>query len=72
MNMIPPNSFYLLSDREKEVLKLVAKGYTNKKIGLLLGIKEQTVETHRKHIKAKLKAKSTIELLVIAQENDLV
>lgn len=72
MNTMQSNLFDLLSDREKAVFGLIAKGHTNKKIGALLEITEQTVETHRKHIKKKLQAKTTLELLLIAQENNLV
>lgn len=66
------NLIDLLSSREKEVLAHIAKGYTNKKIGELLEISVQTVETHRKHIKTKLKVKTTIELLIVAQQSELI
>lgn len=35
-----------LSRRQNEVLRLVAKGYTNRRIGLVLGIARQTVKNH--------------------------
>ena len=44
-----------LSDREKQVLKLVADGLTNKEISSHLSIRESTVENHIHHIYKKLK-----------------
>jgi len=43
-----------LSPREREVLQLVAEGYTSAEIGGRLGISPKTVEVHRGHISAKL------------------
>lgn len=57
----------LLTPREREVLKLIAQGMRNKQIGEKLDISEQTVETHRKHIKRKLQAKHTIDLVKMAE-----
>ncbi|HPC41468.1 MAG TPA: response regulator transcription factor, partial [Spirochaetota bacterium] len=48
-----------LSEREKEVLKLIAEGYTGKEIGAMLRISEQTVKVHRANIVRKIKAEST-------------
>jgi DNA-binding CsgD family transcriptional regulator len=62
-------SIDLLSPREKEVLSLIAKGYKNRDIGTMLNITEQTVETHRKHIKKKLNAKHTLDLIRLAMSS---
>jgi NarL family two-component system response regulator LiaR len=43
-----------LTAREQEVLTLIARGYSNKRIGLELGIAEKTVKTHVGHVLAKL------------------
>ena len=48
--MLPP-----LSDREKQVLKLIADGLTNKEISRSLMISESTVENHIHHVYKKLK-----------------
>jgi DNA-binding CsgD family transcriptional regulator len=48
--MLPP-----LSDREKQVLKLIADGLTNKEISRCLMISESTVENHIHHVYKKLK-----------------
>jgi DNA-binding NarL/FixJ family response regulator len=55
-----------LTDRELEVLTLVAKGYTNKAIGLQLGISDRTVQGHLAHIFDKLQASSRTEAVMRA------
>jgi len=54
------------TDRELEVLVLVAKGYTNKAIGLQLGISDRTVQGHLAHIFTKLQANSRTEAVMRA------
>ena len=61
-----------LSDREKEVLVLVAKGLLNKEIADKLNISINTVITHRKNITRKTGIKTTPGLTVYAILNDLV
>lgn len=55
-----------LSDRELQVLRLVAKGYTNKAIGVQLGISDRTVQGHLAHIFSKLQASSRTEAVMRA------
>lgn len=55
-----------LTDRELEVLSLVAKGYTNKAIGHQLGISDRTVQGHLAHIFDKLQASSRTEAVMRA------
>ena len=43
-----------LTPREREVLKLVAEGHTNREIGALLGVSPKTVDTHRTNVMQKL------------------
>jgi DNA-binding CsgD family transcriptional regulator len=52
-----------ISQREIEVLKLIANGNSSKIIGQKLNISENTVVTHRKHLKQKFKVKNTAELI---------
>ena len=52
-----------LTNREREVLKLVAEGKTSKEIAALLCISIRTVESHRAHIMEKLNFKKTTELV---------
>ncbi len=51
-----------LSDREKEVAKLLCKGLTSQEIAEILFISKHTVDTHRRRILEKLGIKSTAEL----------
>lgn len=62
----------ILSEREQDVLKLVAQGYLNKQIAHLLGISITTVITHRKNISEKLGLKSVASLAIYAVVNGLV
>ena len=55
-----------LTGRELEVLQLVARGYTNKAIGLQLGISDRTVQGHLAHIFSKLQAASRTEAVMRA------
>jgi DNA-binding NarL/FixJ family response regulator len=55
-----------LTDRELDVLRLAAKGYTNKAIGLQLHISDRTVQGHLAHIFAKLQATSRTEAVMRA------
>lgn len=50
-----------LTAREIEIAKYIIQGYSNKEIGQKIYISESTVETHRKHIKEKLKPKNNQE-----------
>ena len=52
-----------LSDREREVLRLLALGHTNQEIAKLLFISVRTAETHRAHIMQKLHLSSRAELV---------
>jgi DNA-binding NarL/FixJ family response regulator len=55
-----------LTERELEVLALTAKGYTNKAIGVQLGISDRTVQGHLAHIFNKLQASSRTEAVMRA------
>ena len=55
-----------LTDRELDVLQLAAKGFTNKAIGVQLGISDRTVQGHLAHIFAKLQASSRTEAVMRA------
>lgn len=60
-----------LTFREKEILKLIAKEYSNMQIAEELFISERTVETHRKNIFRKTNTKSIVGLIKYAIENKL-
>lgn len=57
-----------LSSREREVLRLVARGLLNKQIGMELGISERTVKLHRTNLTRKLGITSVAELTRLADE----
>ena len=61
-----------LTQREREVLTLVARGMTNGDIAGTLVISEQTAKTHLKRIMAKLNARDRAQLVVVAYESGLV
>lgn len=62
----------LLSPREIEIIKLISKGYTNKQIGNILFISEQTVATHRKNIFRKTNTHNVGSLLDLANKLNLL
>ena len=61
-----------LTNREKEVLQLIAEGYTNNEIGNLMNISVKTVETHRAHIMSKLDIHDVAGLIKYAIKKGLV
>jgi two-component system, NarL family, response regulator NreC len=65
----PPDG---LTEREVEVLRLIALGHTNSEIGEQLFLSTRTVETHRAHVQQKLRRSSRAELVRYALEHDLV
>jgi two-component system response regulator NreC len=60
-----------LSEREWEVLQLVAMGYTNRQIAEKLVISIKTVESHKAHVKEKLGVKGRSELVRYAMQHGL-
>tara|TARA_B100001287_G_C22653368_1_gene516361 strand:+ start:143 stop:820 length:678 start_codon:yes stop_codon:yes gene_type:complete len=62
----------ILSERENEIIKLVAEGNTNGKIAELLFLSNHTVNTHRKNIMAKLGVKNTAGIVMYAVKMNIV
>jgi DNA-binding CsgD family transcriptional regulator len=56
----------VITPREKEVMHLLAKGLSSKKIGETLGISFHTVESYRKHLLQKFNSKTTVEMVLKA------
>jgi two-component system response regulator NreC len=61
-----------LSERETEVLQLIALGHTNTEIAEQLYLSVRTVESHRAHIQQKLRLSTRAELVRYALEHDLL
>ncbi len=61
-----------LTSRETEVLRLIARGYTNHQAAEMLSISVRTVEYHRSNLTAKLNLRSRVELMRYAEEKGLI
>jgi two-component system response regulator NreC len=61
-----------LSQREIDVLRLLAKGYTNRQIADVLNLSMRTVEGHRSNLMSKLNLHSRVELTSFAEEHGLL
>jgi len=72
LNTYKPNVNPLLTEREIEIIILIALEYSSKEISEQLFISTNTVETHRKNIMKKLKAKNTIGIVKYAMNNHLI
>jgi two-component system response regulator NreC len=64
--------FDLLTDREREVLQLIAEGYSNREVAKQLFISVKTVEAHRAHIMQKLNIHDIAKLVKYAIQKGLV
>jgi two-component system, NarL family, response regulator NreC len=65
----PPDN---LSEREVEVLQLIALGHTNAEVADRLYLSVRTVESHRTHIQQKIGRSTRAELVTYAQEHGLI
>ena len=61
-----------LTERESQILRLIADGKTNPQIAELICLSPETVGWYRKKLRAKLGAANTAELVSIAKEKGLV
>jgi DNA-binding NarL/FixJ family response regulator len=61
-----------LSEREREVLQLVAEGRSSKEIAELLSVSPATVETHRTHVLQKLGLRNTAEVVLYAVRRGVI
>ena len=69
---LPDDEHPALSERETDVLKLVAQGYVNKEIAQKLGIGSATVSTHIKNLYRKLAVHTRVQVVKVAQERGLL
>jgi len=68
----PDRRLAQLTDRERQVLRLAAEGYSNAEIADLLTIAESTAKTHVKRILAKIDARDRAQAVVIAYQSRLM
>ena len=68
----PPTEISGLSDREREIIQLIAEGKGNKEMAAVLGISIKTVETHRKNLMQKLHLSSAIDVVRWALRNGVI
>lgn len=61
-----------LSDREKEIFRLICEEHSLKEISLKLNISEKTIHSHKANIQAKLGVKNTVGMIKSAYENGLL
>ena len=66
------DSYHLLTDREKEVLQLLAEGRSNKEVATLLDLGVSTVETHRANLMQKLNLHNTAEIVLYAVRKGII
>ena len=66
------DSYHLLTDREKEVLHLLAEGRANKEVATLLDLGLSTVETHRANLMQKLNLHNTAEIVLYAVRKGII
>ena len=66
------DSHHLLTDREKEVLQLLAEGRSNKEVATLLDLSLSTVETHRANLMQKLNLHNTAEIVLYAVRKGII
>jgi two-component system, NarL family, response regulator NreC len=66
------DSYHLLTDREKEVLQLLAEGRSNKEVATVLDLGVSTVETHRSNLMVKLNLHNTAEIVLYAVRKGII
>jgi two-component system, NarL family, response regulator NreC len=66
------DTYHLLTDREKEVLQLLAEGRANKEVATVLQLSLSTVETHRANLMQKLNLHNTAEIVLYAVRKGII
>ena len=66
------DSYDILTEREKEVLQLLAEGKSNKEVAVILDVSVYTVDTHRTHLMQKLNLHNTAEIVLYAVRKKII
>jgi DNA-binding NarL/FixJ family response regulator len=66
------DTYDLLTEREREVLQLLAEGNSNKQVATILNISTYTVETHRTNLMQKLNLHNTAEIVIYAMRKKII
>jgi two-component system, NarL family, response regulator NreC len=66
------DSYDLLTEREREVLQLLAEGKSNKEVATVLSLSPYTVETHRNNLMQKLALHNTAEIVLYAVRKGII
>ena len=66
------DTYHLLTDREKQVLQLLAEGRSNKEVAALLELGLSTIETHRGNLMQKLNLHNTAEIVLYAVRKGII
>ena len=66
------DSYELLTEREREVLQLLAEGKSNKEVATILDLSTYTIETHRQNLMQKLGLHNTAEIVLYAVRKAII
>jgi two-component system, NarL family, response regulator NreC len=66
------DSYEVLTEREKEVLQLLAEGKSNKEVATILNVSVYTIDTHRLHLMQKLNLHNTAEIVLYAVRKKII
>jgi two-component system, NarL family, response regulator NreC len=66
------DSYELLTEREREVLQLLAEGKSNKEVAAILDVSVYTIDTHRTHLMQKLNLHNTAEIVLYAVRKKII
>jgi DNA-binding NarL/FixJ family response regulator len=69
---VSADEYERLTDREKQVLKLVAEGRSNKEVAALLGVSVKTAMSHREHVMEKLRAHNRTDIIRFALRHGVI